>query len=545
VNLFPTRATFHVAMAGTAMIVAGVAMHRASPVAFGGALLLTLVLGRGLSLLAANRIRRSGFEMGWVRDARVLTVARGEEAVLEFVLKNRGKDPAQAMGLRAVASSLLTVDITPCEIYLPPGSVATLAMRIVGKRVGRWGIHGLALELRGMPLGGDGPFDAPLVFSCPHGVEVGSRPLVAMLRSPRGGRSGRITELGRSARTRGEGDDLRELRDHVVGDPFKKIAWRASARRGRLVVREMERQERDTVWLVVDASVDGWAGTPGTAPLDRTVDEAAAVAVRHLARGDHVGLVVVASRPRSWIGLGQGPAQAALIAHALASCSGMIDVDRSELDEHGVAHRVAEHLRPLTRGEPWTGRTADMDRLAGLAESMRNRAPFAARVPYAPSPRERSLRHYMACFGMEGPPRTEGERAYSESELGRTLMKLSLEKPRPSIVVVWAPPPSPEGLVARSIRRLRARRAVIRWAIPDVLPSVDVGKDGHDLVARETDGVASSVARAVRVRAEADRDRGAFTLRALGVEVETRVARMADVLAANGRDEDARREGRT
>ena len=32
---------------------------------------------------------------------------------------------------------------------------------------------------------------------------------------------------------RGEGDDLRELREHQPGDPFRKIAWKASARRGR------------------------------------------------------------------------------------------------------------------------------------------------------------------------------------------------------------------------------------------------------------------------------------------------------------------------
>lgn len=523
-NLFPTRATFHVAMAGAAMVGAGVAMHRAAPIAFGGALFLTLVFGRGLSLLAANRIRRSGFEMGWVRDARVLAVTRGEEAVLEFVLKNRGKDPAQATKLRAVASSFLAVEVIPSELFLPPGSTATVAMRIVATRTGRWGIHGLALELRGMPLGGDGPFDVPLVFSCPHGVEVQPWPLQAMLRSPRGGRSGRVTEVGRSARARGEGDELRELRDHVVGDPFKRIAWRASARRGRLVVREMERQERDTVWLVVDASVDGWAGVPGKAPLDRTVDEAAALAVRHLSRGDRVGLVVVASRPRAWIGLGQGPAHASLIAQALASCSTMIDVDRSELDEHGVAYRVAEHLRPLTRGEPWSGRTADLDRLAGLAESMRHRAPFAARVPYAPSPRERSLRHYMACFGMEGPPRIEGERSYAESEVGRTLIKLAPEKPRPSVVIVWAPSPSKDGLVARAIRALRGRRVAVRWVIPDVRASVAGEMDEAATPDQGPEAVAASVVAAVGVRAIAERSRGVAHLRALGVEVEAPVA---------------------
>ena len=33
-------------------------------------------------------------------------------------------------------------------------------------------------------------------------------------------------------------------------------------------VREMQREEREVVWLVVDASVELWAGGKGDAPLD-------------------------------------------------------------------------------------------------------------------------------------------------------------------------------------------------------------------------------------------------------------------------------------
>src|SRR5207302_1946161 len=113
--------------------------------------------------------------------------------------------------------------------------------------------------------------------------------------------SRRAAEAGRSAPALGEGDEIRELRDHVSGDPFKRIAWKASARRGRLIVRDMEREERDVVWLVLDASVELWAGPEGRAPLDDMVDEVSALAARHLARGDRVGLAVLASRPRTWL----------------------------------------------------------------------------------------------------------------------------------------------------------------------------------------------------------------------------------------------------
>ncbi len=512
-NLYPTRATFHVAIAGTAMIAVGVLLHRPAPAAFGSAVVLAIALGRGLSLLSGTRLRQAGFEMVWGGSARVVRLARGETLVLEAELRNRGSERVRAAGLRAMASSMLDVEVSPREVDLPAASNVRIDVTVVGKRVGRWGLHGLSLELRGMPLGGEGLYEVPLIFSNPFGVEVQPSPLYAMLRSPRGGRSGRVTESGRSAPARGEGDELRELRDHVVGDPFKRIAWRASARRGRLVVREMERQERDVVWLLLDASVDGWAGPLGLAPLDRAVDEVSAVAARHLGKGDRVGLAIFASRPRARIEPGEGPAQGALLNAALAGCSSMVDADRCELDEIEVAQRVAEHLRPLYREQAFPQPTSDLDRLASVAESVRSRAPFEARLPYAASPRERTLRHYLACFGIEVPPQSLGERPRAESELARTLTSLATRKPRPSIVLVWAPSPSPHGLVARAVRSLRARRVEVRWTIPKLLPSIGVREPG----AREPSAVALSVEDAVRVRVRAEEARAAANLRSLGV----------------------------
>jgi uncharacterized protein (DUF58 family) len=520
VNLYPTRATLHVALAGSAMMGVGIALHRAAPVGFGGAVLIAIALGRTLSLLSGTRLRQAGFEMVWGQVARVVAVARGEPLLLQVELRNRGSERVRATGLRAITSSFLHVEVSPREVELPPRTSVALELMVVGTRTGRWGLHGLALELRGMPLGGDGLYEVPLVFSNPFGVEVQPTPLAAMLRSPRGGRSGRITEAGRPARARGEGDELRELRDHVVGDPFKRIAWRASARRGKLVVREMERQERDLVWLVIDASVDGWAGVPGAAPLDRAVDEVAAVAVRHLHHGDRVGLVVYASRTRTWLPPAGGPAQAALITGALAGCSSMVDADRCELDELEVAHRVAEHMRPLAREQAMPS-TVDLDQLARMAEALRARAPFEARLPEATTRRDKIFRHYLACFGIEAPPRSEGERPRAEAELARTLTRLHAVRPRPSIVAIWAPAPTLHGAVARSVRALRLHRTDVRWTVPEVEPSIGFGADATP--------VAASVDEAVRIRARAEQVRAATTLRALGVHLGTRLARATRV----------------
>jgi uncharacterized protein (DUF58 family) len=513
-NLYPTRATFHVALAGTLMLASGIATHGTVAVTCGGALLLAVAAGRALSRLSGTRLRRAGFEMVWAKGPRVARVARGEPVILEVLLRNRSGDRVRAANLRTLSSSFLDVTVTPSDVDLYPRTSVTLAIEVKGKRIGRWGIHGLALELRGMPIGGEGLYEVPLVFSNPFGIEVQPWPLAAKLASPRGGRSGRVASTGLSAKVRGDGDELRELRDHVPGDPWKRIAWRASARRGKLIVREMERQERDIVWLVLDVSVEGWGGAPGSAALDVAVDEVAAAAVRHLERGDQVGLAVFASRPRAWIVPKAGQPQAAIIARALAGTSTLVDDDRTELDEHEIAVRLIEHLRPLARDMVTKVKTHDLDELSRIAERYRARAPFDARVPHAKTPRDRALRHYLACFGVEVPPRLDGERVRAESELQRTLSRLATERPRPTIVSVWAPAPSPKGLTVRAVQRLKSRRIAVRWRVPDVVASIGAGQ-GEGV--GQADAVARSVEEAVRIRARADAARADAALRAAGI----------------------------
>lgn len=518
-QLHPTRSTFHVAVAGAGLVALGAAARLAPVVAFGGAMLLAVAVGRAIALVAVTRLRAAGFEMVWSGAARVHRAARGGSLVLQAQLRNRGADPVRGVALRPLASAMLDVTVEPEVIDLPGGARARIDVTVHAKRVGRWGVHGVALEVRGTPLGGEGLYEVPLLFANPIGVEVLPPRFAALLTSAKGGRARRASELGRAANLPGDGDEMRELRDHVAGDPFKRIAWKASARRGRLLVRAMEREERDVVWLVLDASVELWAGAPGEAPLDRAIEDLASVAVKHLRRGDLVGLAVSASRLRSWIAPDHGAAHASVLAGALASAASCIDTDRSELDEAEVAQRVAEHARPLDLRGLSDLRKGDVDALAIRADQLRARAPFAPRIPFAHTTREQSLRHYMAAFGIESPPRVDGEREKAETTLAHVLDRLATEKPHASVVHVWAPAPTRADIAARAIASLRRRRVELRWSLPTYDAGVGSERDRRSPVADVVD-------EAVRVRARATRARGERILRRLGVRIVVRAARL-------------------
>jgi uncharacterized protein (DUF58 family) len=514
VQLYPTRSTFHVAVAGAGLVALGAAARLAPVVAFGGAMLLAIALGRAMSLLAVGRLRAAGFEMVWTGATRVRRAARGQPIVLEGELRNRCDVPVRAIAVRPLASSMLDVSVEPMTIDIPAGARARVNVTVVAKRVGRWGVHGLALEVRGITLGGEALYEVPLLFANPMGIEV--LPLgLAAISARRTGRAEEAADDGRRINLAGDRDELRELRDHSPGDPFKRIAWKASARRGRLLVRETDRQERDVTWLVVDASVELWAGAPGTAPLDRVIDDVASVATRHLRRRERVGLVVSASRVRSWIAPGAGMSHRFALAGALASATSTVDADRSELDETEVAHRVAEHARPLDPQALSGVRKGDLDGLAERAERIRALAPFAPRVPFAPTPRERSLRQYLAAFGIESPPRLDGERDRAEATLVSVLERLLREKPRASLVHVWAPPPARVDAMTRAVAALRARRIAMRWTLPPFDAGVGAERDRRSPVAEIVD-------EAVRTRALATRERGERLLREMGVHVTSR-----------------------
>ena len=514
-QLHPTPPTVHVAIAGAVLVVLGAATRLAPIVAFGGAMLLAVALGRAMALMTVTNLREAGFELVWAVSARVHRVARGTRLVLEAEMRNRSGEAVRCVGLRPIASSMLTAAVEPAVVDLQPWGRASLAVTVVANRVGRWGVHGLALEVRGAQLGGEGMYEVPLLFASPLGIEAIPKSLAVLSQSPRGGRSRRSAETGRPAAFAGEGEELRELRDHAPGDPFRRIAWKASAKRGRLLVREMERDDRDIVWLVVDASVELLAGEPGGAPLDWVLDEVASRATRCLRRGDRVGLVVAASRLRAWVAPEQGAAHGAAIASALATAASCVDADRSELDESDVAQRIDEHARPLDPlGLADLGK-GDLDALVRRADQLRARAPFAPRTGFARTPREQALRQYLSAFGIESPPRVDGERDGSEAMLAQVLAKIATEKPRASVVCVWAVPPARPHATAKAVAMLRSRRIELRWTVPPLDAAVGARHE-------RPSPMASAVDDAVRVRARAMAVRGERTLRRLGVRIVAR-----------------------
>ncbi|RJR30712.1 MAG: DUF58 domain-containing protein [Desulfobacteraceae bacterium] len=54
------------------------------------------------------------------------------------------------------------------------------------------------------------------------------------------------------------GDEVKELRGYRESDPLKSVDWKATARRGRMIVREFYHLEGDTLFIELSKKTGGW-----------------------------------------------------------------------------------------------------------------------------------------------------------------------------------------------------------------------------------------------------------------------------------------------
>ena len=104
---------------------------------------------------------------------------------------------------------------------------------------------------------------------------------------------------------RGEGTEFESLREYVAGDDPRHVDWRASARRGRLIVRQHQTERHHTVMIAVDTGRLMAGQIEATSKLDYAIDCAVALARASKEYGDRVGFLAfdrelrVFNRPRA------------------------------------------------------------------------------------------------------------------------------------------------------------------------------------------------------------------------------------------------------
>ena len=121
----------------------------------------------------------------------------------------------------------------------------------------------------------------------------------------------------RTIRRRGEGMSFAGLREYVVGDDPRRIDWKASARRGKLIAREFTIEQGQTVMIAVDAGrlMTQLAGEYSR--FEQALSAALILADVALSNGDRVGCIVFDDDIRAFVPPGKGRATLQRIRDAL------------------------------------------------------------------------------------------------------------------------------------------------------------------------------------------------------------------------------------
>ncbi|NCC33528.1 MAG: DUF58 domain-containing protein [Chloroflexia bacterium] len=146
-------------------------------------------------------------------------------------------------------------------------------------------------------------------------------------------RKGLLHELGlRVSRVRGQGGEFERLRDYTTDDEFRRINWKASARRGKLIAAEYEIERSQHVVCVIDCGRLMAPPVGELMRLDYAVNTALMLSYVAGLRGDQVGLLAFADQVRRYVAPRRGKPHFQQILEALYN----LQPEPVEAD-HGVA----------------------------------------------------------------------------------------------------------------------------------------------------------------------------------------------------------------
>ncbi|MGH3024237.1 MAG: DUF58 domain-containing protein [Gaiellaceae bacterium] len=256
--------------------------------AFGSEALYPVALGLVLAVLAAAL---------WVRLLRrPMSLRRrldrgdrlaGDDVPVQLELDAEGLVPSGTLVLRERIARL--------------GERETPLVRRHGRLRGRY-------VLRRVPRGRYPIEAAQIVIEDPFGlerVEVELPSQASILVYPRlvdvdrlFSESGARTPEGRRLlMRRPSGFDLHSVREYEEGESLRRVHWPSTAKRGQLMVKELEDSPRDETAVLLDADAATVVGEAPESSFELAVRAAGSILKSHASRGRRAALVVNAARP--------------------------------------------------------------------------------------------------------------------------------------------------------------------------------------------------------------------------------------------------------
>jgi uncharacterized protein (DUF58 family) len=154
-------------------------------------------------------------------------------------------------------------------------------------------------------------------------------------------RQSRENLMVRAVRLRGGENEFERLREYQRDDEYKNIDWKATARRGRLIVREYQQERNQTVVCLLDCGRLMTAETDGLAQMDHALNTVLMLAHVAARAGDQIGLLAFDAKVRSYL----PPAGGRKSAQRVAQATYDLHPSLVETDFEGAFTELTKRLR--------------------------------------------------------------------------------------------------------------------------------------------------------------------------------------------------------
>jgi uncharacterized protein (DUF58 family) len=88
------------------------------------------------------------------------------------------------------------------------------------------------------------------------------------------------------------GYEIHSVRDYQQGESLRRVHWPSTARRGALMVKELEDSPRDEIAVLLDGDAEAVAGSPPESSFDAAVRVAGSILLAQVRRGRRCVLVL-------------------------------------------------------------------------------------------------------------------------------------------------------------------------------------------------------------------------------------------------------------
>lgn len=156
-------------------------------------------------------------------------------------------------------------------------------------------------------------------------------------------RRSRLAEYGlRATRLRGSGTEFERLRDYQPDDEYRRISWKATARRNKPISVDYQTERSQNLVALLDIGRMMRSPVGDVAKLDYAINAVLLLAYVAAQKGDKLGLLTFADQPQTWLAPRAGRGQfLRMLEHLYAVESQPVEPNY----QAAVAYLAAKHAK--------------------------------------------------------------------------------------------------------------------------------------------------------------------------------------------------------